>query len=243
MMIRANRVLSVVVMIAFASAAYAQTNILSTNTARVLELKGDVQVQLPAQTLVPASREMMLPAGTSILTKKGSALLRLQDGSEVLVKGNSTVLLKSPDENDHRYLEVLLGKIRAAVKKRLEGSPSFRLGTPTAVITVRGTQFEVAVNKSMSTEVVVYEGLVEVAGIAYSGPPILLGPGYMINVPRTGAPSRPQRTVLGDDRLQRNGGRDDDRYGGQSTFGQSDDRLPTSRPATASGGEHEGPDN
>lgn len=108
--------------------------------AKVITLKGEVQVQLPAQILVPASREMILPAGSSILTKKGSALLQLSDGSEVLVKSNSSVLLKSPERNEHQYLELLLGKIRAAVRKRMQGAPSFRLGTPTAVITVRGTQ-------------------------------------------------------------------------------------------------------
>ncbi len=212
----------------------------SAGWAKVIELKGEVQVQLPSQSIVPASREMILPAGTSIQTKKGSALLSLQDGSEVLVKGNSSVLLKSPYESEHRYFEVLMGKIRAAVKKRLQGAPSFRLGTPTAVITVRGTQFEVAVGKNFTTEVTVYEGLVEVSGMNYQGPPLLLGPGFFVNVPRTGIPSQPRRTIQSDDRLQHGDGRDDDRLN-QTRERSGDDRSPSSRTAS-SGGEHETPD-
>ena len=245
-----NQVLIVaLVVISSSLAALAQTasatDPASTGWAKVLELKGEVQVQLPAQTVIPASRQMILPAGSSVQTKKGSALLQLSDGSEVLVKSNSSVLLKSPDENDHRYFELLLGKIRAAIKKRLQGAPSFRLGTPTAVITVRGTQFEVAVNKKLATSVVVYEGLVEVSGMGYQGPPILLGPGYMIDVPRTGIPSRPQRTIEFDDRLERSGGRDDNPLDRQTqTQRTGEDTQRTAQPSTqTTSGEHESPDN
>ena len=229
-------------------AAFAQTaaapDSVSTGWAKVISLKGEVQVQLPAQALVPASLQMILPAGSSIQTMKGSALLQLSDGSEVLVKSKSSVVLKSPEENEHQYLELLLGKIRAAIKKRLQGSPSFRLGTPTAVITVRGTQFEVEVSKKLATSVVVYEGLVEVSGTGYQGPPVLLGPGYMIDVPRTGIPSKPQRTIENDDRFDRGVGHDDNsptRQSLQQRTGEDGQRTP--QPSLTQPGEHEPPDN
>ena len=244
-----SRILAVgLIVLASSLAALAQaapgSDPITTGWAKVLELKGEVQVQLPAQTLVPASRQMILPAGSSVQTKKGSALLQLSDGSEVLVKSNSSVVLKSPDESDHHYFELLVGKIRAAIKKRLQGAPSFRLGTPTAVITVRGTQFEVAVNNKLATSVVVYEGLVEVSGVGYQGPPMLLGPGYMIDIPRTGAPSRPRRTIEFDDRLERGSGRIDDSWNRQSqTQRTGDDRERSTQPsAQTTSGEHEGPD-
>lgn len=195
--------------------AWAQTapgpDSVSTGWAKLIEMKGEVQVQLPAQMLVPASRAMILPAGSSLRTKKGSALLQLSDGSEVLVKSNSSVVLKSPETDDHSYFDLLLGKIRAAVKKRLQGQPNFRLGTPTAVITVRGTQFEVDVNKKLATSVVVYEGLVEVVGVGFPGPPVFVNPGYMVDVPRTGIPSRPKRTIEYDDRLPQGAGHENGR--------------------------------
>ncbi len=231
----------VLVIVACSLAAWPQTapvaDSVTAGWAKVIEMKGEVQVQLPAQTFVPASREMTLPAGSSLRTKKGSALLQLSDGSEVLVKSNSAVLVKSPDNDDHRYLELLLGKIRAAVKKRLKDQPNFRLGTPTAVITVRGTQFEVDVNKKLSTSVVVYEGLVEVSGIGYQGPPVFVSPGYMIDVPRTGIPSRPQRTIQNDDRLQ-SGGHDDDRQSQRQRAGEDGQR--SNQPSSEGGtGEHQ----
>jgi ferric-dicitrate binding protein FerR (iron transport regulator) len=248
-MISSRILATLLALLAWSSVALAQSETntpepVSTGWAKVIEFKGDVAVQLPAQTLVAASREMILPAGTSVQTRKGSALLQLEDGSEVLVKSNSSVLLKSPAESDHHYFELLLGQIRAAVKKRIHGVPSFRLGTPTAVITVRGTQFEVTVKKNRATSVVVYEGTVEVSGMGYVGPSVLLGPGYMIDVPPTGIPSRPQRTLEMDDQYQRGTGRLDDSLRSRSRNEQGeDDRQRTSQPSVeTSSGEHESPD-
>src|SRR5207302_272355 len=62
-------------------------------------------------------------------------------------------------------LELLIGKVVNKIEKRLGSTPSFRMGTPTAVITVRGTRFSVEVTKKQRTEVEVFEDLVEVEGI------------------------------------------------------------------------------
>ena len=68
------------------------------------------------------------------------------------------------EENMCRELGLMRqsGKILAQVQKRFGNAPSFRMGTPTAVITVRGTRFEVEVNKKNKTVVDVYEGVVAV---------------------------------------------------------------------------------
>ena len=123
-------------------------------------------------------------------TKKGSLLLDLQDGSQVLVKPNSHVLLKSPNEGKGYWLELLIGKINAKVQKRLGNAPSFRMGTPTAVITVRGTRFGVDVDKKQRTHVEVYEGLVEVAGL-FHGAPVMLRPGFSTGVEQNRDPEQP----------------------------------------------------
>ncbi len=235
--------LLLVVFRASAMAPQQPTTEITAGSARVLEMKGDVQVQLPAQTLVPASREMMLPPGSKIVTKKGSALLRLEDGSEVLVKGNTDVLIQSPAGDTRRYLDVLIGKIRAVIKKRLEGSPSFKLGTPTAVITVRGTQFEVEVGRNLNTNVYVYEGLVEVSGFMTGGRPVLLGPGYMTDIRREHEPEPPRRMIQFDDRSERGGSRDErsgtDR-GGDSSKSESEQSQGSSTTQTRT--EQERPD-
>ncbi len=210
------------------------TTEIAAGSAKVLEMKGDVQVQLPAQTLVPASREMMLAPGSKIVTKKGSALLQLEDGSEVLVKSNSDVLIEAPSGETRRYLDVLIGKIRAVIKKRLQGSPSFKLGTPTAVITVRGTQFEVEVGKNLNTNVYVYEGLVEVSGFMTGGRPVLLGPGYMTDIRREHEPEAPRRMIQYEDRVERGGSRQTNAERSGTESGDSS-RSNTEQQSTSSG--------
>ena len=163
---------------------------LPVGSATIAELKGDVQVHSPQGDVVSAQHGTSLPAESKIDTSKGSMLLDLQDGSQVLVKPNSHVVLKAPNQGKGYWLELLLGKITAKVQKRLGNSPSFRMGTPTAVITVRGTRFSVDVDKKQKTHVEVYEGLVEVAGFLH-GAPVMLRPGYTTGVEQNRDPEQP----------------------------------------------------
>lgn len=166
---------------------------LPVGSAMVAELKGDVQVHSPQGDPVTVQRGTSLPAESKIETGKGSMLLDLQDGSQVLVKANSHVVLKAPNQEKGYWLELLLGKITAKVQKRLGNAPSFRMGTPTAVITVRGTRFSVDVDKKKKTHVEVYEGLVEVAGF-FHGAPVMVRPGYSTGVEQNRDPDRPHGT-------------------------------------------------
>lgn len=176
------------VVLAFAGAQESpkEAQSLVAGTATVGQVKGDVSILAAQQAPVMARTGAMLSPGTALETRKGSAVLLLEDGSQVLVKSNTRVMLKAPAEADGHYFDLLLGKIVAKVKKRLSGSPSFRMGTPTAVITVRGTEFEVEISKKGVTNVEVHEGLVEVAAVGVIGPPVLLRPGF-------GTAVRPQR--------------------------------------------------
>lgn len=87
------------------------------------------------------STRLVLEAESTIETGKGSVLLNLQDGSEVLVKAHCRVVLKSPEISKGLYLVLFIGNIIAKVEKRLGNAPAFRMGTPSAVITARGTIF------------------------------------------------------------------------------------------------------
>jgi ferric-dicitrate binding protein FerR (iron transport regulator) len=163
-------------------------------SATVAELKGDVAFHSATGEVVTAQRGTVLAAESKIDTEKGSVLLDLEDGSQVLVKANSHVVLKAPSQDKGYWLELLLGKINAKIQKRLGNSPSFRMGTPTAVITVRGTKFTVDVNKKQKTSVDVYEGLVEVAGLrgGQLGAPVLLHPGFSTGVEQNRDPDQPR---------------------------------------------------
>jgi hypothetical protein len=168
---------------------------LPIGSATIGEIKGEVVVRSPQGSPLTALRGLVLAAESQIETGKGSILLDLQDGSQVLVKSHSNVVLKAPNEGRGFSLELLLGKIFAKVQKRLENTPSFRMGTPTAVITVRGTRFSVEVNKKQRTLVEVFEGVVEVANVADGTRPVLIRPGFFTRVAPDRVPDEPRQMI------------------------------------------------
>jgi hypothetical protein len=158
----------------------------------VSEVKGKVSVISPQGTAAPAQRGMVLPEETTVETVKGSVILLLPDGSQVLVKSKTRLVLKSPARSEGHFLQMFLGEILANIKKRLGETPPFRLGTPSAVITVRGTRFSVQVDKKGRTTVQVFEGVVEVEGLAEKPRAVLVEPGYQTEVNPGKQPQMPQ---------------------------------------------------
>jgi ferric-dicitrate binding protein FerR (iron transport regulator) len=173
-----------------ASGQTALPTALPIGSATIAEFKGEVEVHSPQGDSVTLQRGTTLSPESKVDTGKGSVLLDLQDGSQVLVKPNSHVVLKSPSQGKGYWFELLLGKINAKVQKRLGNAPSFKMGTPTAVITVRGTRFAVDVDKKQKTQVEVFEGLVEVAGF-FHGAPVMVRPGFSTGVQQNQDPERP----------------------------------------------------
>ncbi len=171
---------------------------LPIGSAVVSEVKGELVITSPQGTPVVAQRGATLSAESRIETAKGTLLLELQDGSQVLIKAHSNVVLKAPNEGNGYSLELFIGKIMAKVQKRLGGAPSFRMGTPSAVITVRGTRFGVEVNKKRKTFVDVFEGLVDVSGVMEGSPHILLRPGFYTGVDVDRNPEGPREMTPGE---------------------------------------------
>jgi len=102
--------------------------------------------------------------------------------------------VQQPSLADPSYFQLLLGRIRALINKRTGGAVPFELGTPSAVIAVRGTQFEVEVNLRNVTEVDVVDGLVEVIGRNATGGSVLLEPGFSTRVGMDSGPEQPEPT-------------------------------------------------
>ncbi len=178
---------------------------LSVGSATVSEVKGEALFHDPQGMGLVSQRGLFLTAESTIETGKGSVVLSLQDGSQVLVKPHSRVVLKSPTQGKGYFLELILGKIMAQVQKRFGNAPSFRMGTPTAVITVRGTRFAVEVTKKNKTVVDVFEGLVAVTGVSDYDHPVLVQPGFWTEVAINHAPREP-REDQGYYRLEREPG-------------------------------------
>lgn len=166
--------------------------------ASVADLKGEVQIELPGQAPSNPSLGQVLPAETMITTGNGRILLRLEDGSQILVHSHTHIVLKQPSPTSWQRLQLLLGKIKAEIQKLTGGTPPFQIGTPSAVITVRGTRFHVRVDKHRTTRVDVEEGVVEVESLKHIGKPVQVKAGFSDSVKEDSAPEEPKE--VGSDR-------------------------------------------
>jgi hypothetical protein len=181
--------------------------------ATISDFKGMVKLQTPAQGPISPARGLALPPATIVSTEEGRILLHLQDGSEILVRPHSRVVLTNPMGGDWRYLQLIIGRIRTEVQRRIGGVPPFEIGTPSAVISVRGTRFLVEVNRHNVTEVDVQDGLVEIKSASDLGTPVLVGPGFSGRVGENSAPepARPTRELRPElERPDRNGDKERD---------------------------------
>jgi hypothetical protein len=159
--------------------------------ATISEWKGKINLSLPGQPPSAPVRGEMLPAGTALETGSGRLLLQLADGSQVLVRAHTRLVVQQPTPTDRGFFQLLLGRIHASIGKRTGGAPPFELGTPSAVIAVRGTRFEVEVNQQQETEVKVFEGVVEVFG-RRSGTSVLVHAGFSTRVGMDTPPEAPR---------------------------------------------------
>ena len=190
--IRAALTVLVVLTLAAGQNPQPQSTPLPVGSATVGQVKGEVTLRSPQGSPLTAQRGLVLGPESIIETAKGSILLDLEDDSQVLVKPHSHIVLKAPNQDKGFSLELLIGKIIAKVHKRLGDTRSFRMGTPTAAITVRGTHFSVEVTKKNRTIVEVFEGLVQAEGLGGAGQPVLIKPGFSTRVEQDRAPEQPQ---------------------------------------------------
>jgi FecR-like protein len=162
--------------------------------ATISDWKGKVHLTLPGQSPSSPVRAEILAPGSILDTGGGRLLLQLADGSQILVRPHTRLMVQQPAPTDRGYFQLLLGRIRALINKQTGGAPPFELGTPSAVIAVRGTQFEVEVNQHRETEVDVIEGLVEVIS-NHTGTSVLVGAGSSTRVGMNIAPETPRPTA------------------------------------------------
>jgi hypothetical protein len=153
--------------------------------ARVASVSGAALISNGGQVPTAAQRGEVLFPGEEIDTRGGGHLaIELTDGSLVLVRPGSRVLLKDFQAAStlREMFEVLLGRVRVKIN-HFGGKPNpYRINSPTASIAVRGTEFSVAVNGVGDTEVIVYEGLVEVTSLSNPQNKVLVHPGQGVIV-------------------------------------------------------------
>jgi hypothetical protein len=162
--------------------------------ATISDFKGKVSIQLPAQAFAAPVRGEILPPETTVSTDDGRLLLKLSDGSDVLVRAHTKLLLKQPEASGWKYFQLLMGRVRTQIQKRMGGSPAFQIGTPSAVISVRGTKFDVEVDRRGFTEVDVDEGVVELEAVTGRGQSVMITAGFSSRVGMEGGPEVPRPT-------------------------------------------------
>ncbi len=148
--------------------------------ARIAGVRGHAVLDGNARTNSAIARGMALVPGDRIDTRGGGSVsIELSDGSLVIVQPGTVVVLQDylNASSLRQLLEITVGRVRVRIN-HFGGRPNpYRVNSPTASIAVRGTEFSVSVGARGDTEVVVFEGVVEVATLANPRHPVLVQPG------------------------------------------------------------------
>ncbi len=159
-----------------------------SGAARVITMNGQVSVLRDNYPQVLNVGDSVQPRQIIITGADGFALFQVSDGSTFEVFSNARVIFRENQGSWRDLLDVLLGRVKVHIQK-LGGQPNYnRVRTPTAVISVRGTIFDVAIEDEDDTTLVsVEEGQVGVLHLLKPGPERILNPGESIRVFRNQA--------------------------------------------------------
>ena len=165
-------------------------------SAKILSSEGPVEIRRRSQgqptiTRIKYHVSDALNAGDVIKTKTGGRLvLGLTDGSQAVISENTTVEIEDLSRSPRTIFNVLRGKTRIKIEK-VGGRPNpYRVNTPTAVIAVRGTLFDVIV-KEKETQVFVHEGEVVVSNLLRPDQTVVLTGGQKTRVRQDQVPEAP----------------------------------------------------
>ncbi|MGP0073038.1 MAG: FecR domain-containing protein [Bryobacteraceae bacterium] len=153
--------------------------------AKVVEMTGDVSA-------LRDSERWALNIGDSVQAQQiiltgpdGYAKFQTSDGSTFEVYPSSQVIFRKNPGSLRDLLDLFVGRIKVHIQ-RLGGEPNpNRIMTPTAVISVRGTIFDVSINDDDETTIVsVEEGSVEVRHALKPGASKIVNAGESLHVYR-----------------------------------------------------------
>ena len=155
----------------------------SAVAAKAVTLSGQVSVLRDSQPWALQAGDEVGPQQVILTGPDGYALFQVSDGSTFEVYPNSRLVFRNNPGNWGDLLDLLIGRIKVSIQK-WSGQPNPNsVRTPTAVISVRGTIFEVAVEDDDATTFVrVEEGSVAVRHLLKPGEPKVLNPGEWLRV-------------------------------------------------------------
>jgi ferric-dicitrate binding protein FerR (iron transport regulator) len=130
--------------------------------ATLVNSAGEVSVIRNEAVWALFANDAVQPGETIVTGADGFAEFRVADGSTFQVYPDSRVVFRKNPGTYRDLLDVFLGRVKVYIQ-HLGGRPNRnRVFTPTAVISVRGTVFEVSVDETETTLIAVDEGLVSV---------------------------------------------------------------------------------
>lgn len=131
--------------------------------ATAVHVEGNVSLLRDSYLWAVNAGDRIQPQQIIVTGPDGYAVFRVADGSTFEVFPNSRVTFRANSGNWRDLVDVWLGRIRVQIQK-FGGAPNpNRVHTPTAVISVRGTVFDVSVDAAdETTHIVVEEGEVAV---------------------------------------------------------------------------------
>jgi len=151
--------------------------------AKALVINGDVSVLRDGNPWALFEGNTVPPKQVVKTGPDGYARFQVSDGSTFEVFPNSQVMFRANPPSWKDLLDVVIGRVKVYIQ-HLNGIPNpNNVSSPTAVISVRGTVFEVNVEDEDGTTLVsVDEGLVAVRSKAPAGGEVLLQPTESIRV-------------------------------------------------------------
>jgi ferric-dicitrate binding protein FerR (iron transport regulator) len=155
----------------------------SGQAAKLVQMTGQVSVLRYGSPWALNVGDTISPQQLIVTGPDGSATFQVADGSTFEVFPNSKAVFRETPGDWQNLLQMILGKVRVEIQ-HLGGQPNpNKVRTPTAVISVRGTIFDVSVmDDDGTTLVLVEEGRVEVKNEWQPGPTRILNKGEWVEV-------------------------------------------------------------
>ncbi len=141
----------------------------------------------PPRSITGDEPPVAQPGDTVRTGKDGNAGLFLPDGSDISVGAGSAVMLAEDG------LQLFFGQIKAEVKHKLAGK--FEVRTPSAVTSVRGTEFVVRELPGKPSSVIVLRGTVAFSDIKGTKT-VLVNAGQQSYILPDGTPAEPTRANI-----------------------------------------------
>jgi FecR protein len=169
-----KKLLPITLLLVLPSALWAQA------TLRVSSATGPIEWRaVSSRPFIPLTSTQTVKVGDEVRTGPGAQLiLEVPDGSYMVVSENSKLVVEDFWSGNLRNLmNLMVGRVRFYVQ-RLGGRPNpYRVTTPTALIAVRGTTFEVFVDEAQLAEVRCLEGRVAVETVGLPDREVILEAG------------------------------------------------------------------